>query len=74
MIARSSHCFRNCKKGRDPICGTGPETLANTVQNHTTWGKITSRRRPPSGVFEEWARRYKVSVETIRRLWEEGVL
>ena len=75
MIARSTTCFRNGKKGRDPICSSGDSiSLANTVQNHVTWGKITSRKHPPAGVFEEWARKLNTSVATVRRMWEKGIL
>jgi hypothetical protein len=75
MIARVTNCFRNRKRDRDPLCSAGDvHTLANAVQNHTTWGKITSRRQPPPGVFEEWARKFKCSVATVRRMWEEGAI
>ncbi len=75
MIARPTDCYRNGKKRRDAICKAGDVTsLADVVQNHTTWGKITSRRYPPSGVFEEYARKWKCSVEAVRRMWEEGLL
>lgn len=75
MIARAPTCYRSRKKQRDPLCSAGEVlTFANHIQNHTTWGKITSRRHPPRGVFEEWARRLNCSVETVRKMWEKGIL
>jgi hypothetical protein len=75
MIARSASCSRFRKKAREPICSAGEvHSLADCVQNHTTWGKITSRKHPPAGVFEEWARKLKCSVTAVRKMWEKGLL
>jgi hypothetical protein len=77
VIARSPACFRNKGSRRYPLCSSGEViSLANGVSNGgTTWGKKTSHREyPPPGVFEEWARRLKCSVNTVRALWEKGVL
>jgi|688.fasta_scaffold91286_5 hypothetical protein len=75
MITRTPSCFRNGKKERLPLCSAGDhETLSTLATSSTHWGKITSRRHPPAGVFEEWARRLKCSVKTVRRMWEEGLL
>lgn len=75
MIARPPNCYRNRKTGRDAICSAGEVvSLAANVKSSTTWGKVTSRRYPPAGVFEELARRWKTSVVTIRRLWEQGMI
>jgi hypothetical protein len=75
MIARSVTCFRNSKTRREPLCSSGDvQSFGGKINDHTTWGKITSRRHPPSGVFEDWARRLNCSVDTVRKMWERGVL
>lgn len=75
MIARPPSAFRARKREREAICSAGEViSLAARVTNCTTWGKITSRRHPPPGTFEEWARRLNTSVSAVRRMWERGIL
>jgi hypothetical protein len=75
MIRRSTQCFRNSKKRRDPLCSSGEVlSFASAARTTDTWGKITSRRMPPNGVLQQWAREMRCSIATVKKLWEQGVL
>ena len=75
MLSPTPNCFRNGKKGRDPLCNAGTVvSLASLVNDQPHWGKITSRRHPPPEVFRNVAKQLNTTVEAVRKLWEKGLL